>query len=44
MKARVVAGDPVPWSLLGHASLYGIAYITILLIIAGLVFRSRNIK
>jgi ABC-type transport system involved in multi-copper enzyme maturation permease subunit len=44
VKARVVAGDPVPWSLLGHASLYGITYIAILLLIAGLVFRSRNIK
>ena len=44
VKARVVAGEPVPWAFLGHASLYGIAYIAILLIIAGLVFRSRNIK
>ena len=44
VKARVVAGDPVPATLLGHSTAYAGVYIVLLLIIASVVFGRRNLK
>ena len=44
IKSRVVAGDPVPFSMLGYSTAYGVVYIAVLLILAALVFNRRNLK
>jgi Cu-processing system permease protein len=44
VKARVVAGTPVPASLLGYSTAYGVLYITLLLLTACLIFKRRNLK
>lgn len=44
IKARVVAGDTVPLSLLGYSTAYGVVYVAMLLGAAALVFQHRNLK
>jgi ABC-type transport system involved in multi-copper enzyme maturation permease subunit len=44
VKARVVAGDPVPLSFLGFSTAYAGLYITLLLVVAAVVFSRRNLK
>ncbi len=44
VKSRVVAGDPVPFSLLGYSTAYAVLYISILLVLAAVVFSRRNLK
>ena len=44
VKSRVVAGDPVPLSMLGYSTAYCAVYVAILLIVAALVFNRRNLK
>ena len=44
IKARVVSGDPVPISLLGYSTLYGIVYVGAVLVAAYLIFRHKNLK
>jgi ABC-type transport system involved in multi-copper enzyme maturation permease subunit len=43
-KDRVAYGDPVPTAVLGFASLYAAAYVTILLALGLLSFRSRDFQ
>ena len=44
VKSRVVAGDPVPFSMLGYSTAYGVVYIALLLVLATVVFNRRNLK
>ncbi len=44
VKARVVAGDPVPVSLLGYSSLYGALYVAVVLLAATVIFSRKNLK
>lgn len=44
VKARVVSGDPVPAALLGYSTLYGLVYISALIVAAFLIFRRKNLK
>lgn len=44
VKSRVVAGDPVPMSMLGYSTAYCAVYVAILLIVAAVVFQRRNLK
>jgi ABC-type transport system involved in multi-copper enzyme maturation permease subunit len=44
VKARVVAGDAVPWSQLGWATAYAAVYVALLLVASCWIFRKRNLK
>jgi ABC-type transport system involved in multi-copper enzyme maturation permease subunit len=44
VKGAVVYGDPVPWTTLGLASLYGAVYIGAILLLAGVIFRRRDLQ
>lgn len=44
VKARVVAGDPVPLSFLGYSTGYGGLYAALLLVAAIAIFHRRNLK
>jgi ABC-type transport system involved in multi-copper enzyme maturation permease subunit len=44
VKARVVAGDTVPSTLLGYSTAYAGVYIILLLVVAAVVFNRRNLK
>ncbi len=44
VKARVVAGDAVPVSLLGYSSLYGALYVAVVLLAATVIFSRKNLK
>jgi len=44
VKSRVVAGDPVPFSMLGYSTAYGVVYIAVLLVLSAVVFNRRNLK
>lgn len=44
VKAQVVAGDPVPLVFLGYSTLYGLLYVTAVLVAAAIVFNRRNLK
>ncbi len=44
VKSRVVSGDPVPLTMLGYSTAYGVIYIAILLVLATVVFNRRNLK
>jgi len=44
VKARVVAGDAVPVSLLGYSSLYGALYVAAVLLAATVIFSRKNLK
>ena len=44
LKGRVVHGDPIPASLLGLATLYGVLYVAALLVLAVVVFRRRDLR
>jgi len=44
VKSRVVSGDAVPFSLLGYSTAYGMLYISILLVLAVVIFNRRNLK
>ncbi len=44
VKARVVAGDPVPASFLVYSTLYGMIYIAVVLLASIVIFNRRNLK
>jgi ABC-type transport system involved in multi-copper enzyme maturation permease subunit len=44
VKAAAVAGDPIAFSQLGWATLYALFYITLLLVVAALIFQRRDLK
>ena len=44
VKTQVVHGLPVPWSYVGVTTLYGVTYITLLLVAAAVVFSKRDFK
>jgi Cu-processing system permease protein len=44
VKTQVVHGLPVPWSYVGVTTLYGVVYISLLLVAAAAVFSRRDFK
>jgi hypothetical protein len=44
VKSRVVSGEAVPLSLIGYSTAYGMLYISILLLLAVVIFNRRNLK
>ena len=44
VKTQVVHGLPVPWSYVGLTTLYGVTYITLLLVAAAVVFSKRDFR
>ena len=44
IKAPIVAGDPVPFSQIGWATVYALVYIAVLLTVSTWVFQKRNLK
>jgi ABC-type transport system involved in multi-copper enzyme maturation permease subunit len=44
IKTPIVAGDPVPFSQIGWATVYALAYIALLLVASTWVFEKRNLK
>ena len=44
VKSRVVAGDVVPLSFIGYSTAYAVLYVSILLVLAAVIFKRRNLK
>lgn len=44
VKARAVAGDPVPLSQIGWATGYALVYVALLLFVSSWIFQRRNLK